>query len=255
MRGYKVPDSEPQHEQSRWRARTAAGERGSWRLLGGLVGLIVVGVVLAALLGALTWFLGPSREEGLRDRCRSDLKSLGLAINQYAGDFDDRCPWRKGAGDPRAAWCDLGLLYPKYASYYGHFFCPASQDKRFKLAVPDESGEYPEFAELAADDSSAVISYGYCFDGPSGRPWSLWPSRKAVRRLLADKKAGTTATGLDLQNAAHQAKGRNVLYTDGHVEWVEGTNALDPDPEDDDVGAPGARDYADWWSDPPYYGE
>lgn len=250
-----MPDSEPQHEQSRWRVRAAAGERGSWRLLGGLLAVIIVGFALAALLGTLTRFRGPSREQALRDRCRSNLKSLALSMFQYAGDFDERCPWRKGAGDPRAAWCDLGLLYPQYTTGWHVFFCPASQDKRFDLASPDESGAYPEFAELAADDSRAVISYGYCFDGANGRPWSLGPSSKAVRRLVADKKAGITVTGPDLENAAHQAKGRNVLCSDGHVKWVEGVEALDPDEKDDDVGRPDAHDYTDWWSDPPYYGE
>ncbi len=38
-------------------------------------------------------------------------------------------------------------------------------------------------------------------------------------------------------------------------EMKRGKAALDPDPDDDEIGAPEAKDYTAWWSDPPFYGE
>ena len=55
--------------------------------------------------------------------------------------------------------------------------------------------------------------------------------------------------------ANHKNSGRITLYQDGHVKWTAGPDALDPDESDDEIGKPGAADYADWWSDPPFYGE
>jgi len=111
--------------------------------------------------------------------------------------------------------------------------------------------------------SRGVISYSYGHDFKDGTnekkdhlylPWT-WSASSSVR-LLADKKAGIEASA----ETAHRGRcgeflGRNVLYRDWHISLERDLGPLDPDEEDDEIGAPGATDCTDWWSDPPFYGE
>jgi hypothetical protein len=210
-----------------------------------------------------------ARESNRRVLCRNRLKGLGLALMQYSQDYRHMSPWRIGARDPHEGWRDLGLLFPGYQCDSRSFFCPSSMDNRGYL----DREFFRDRRELARKPSSmpqpikdsgprAVISYSYSFDATGGGdgkdktclPWAT--GAKGAVRILADKKAGVTMTA----ESAHKSRqgkphGRNVLYHDGSVRFNKHTGGLDPDPEDDNVGKPGARDYTDWWSDPPFYGE
>ncbi|MBN1917678.1 MAG: hypothetical protein JW889_07205 [Verrucomicrobia bacterium] len=113
----------------------------------------------------------------------------------------------------------------------------------------------PESIPFTPSDTTDAISYGYSFDARDDGAGSWVSDGSATRRVLADKKAGTTTIGPDLERTAHRAKGRNVANADGSTAWVAGPDAVDLDPGSDVVGTPDARDYTDWWSDPPCYGE
>ncbi len=218
-------------------------------LIAALVGGVVVIVFLAGLLLPA---LARAREMARRASCLSNIKQIGLAMDQYAQDFSDAYPWREGRSDPDEAWRDLGMLYPNYNTAIKSFLCPSSDDRLFIPKTSDGGGlrENP-LNSLAGGNTKEVISYGYCYArarrGP--RPWGKGDRYNV--RLLADKKAGTELT----DGSNHRTDGRNVLYHDGHVRWKAGPMPLDPDETEDRIGKPGARDYVDWWSDPPYYGE
>ena len=216
--------------------------------------------VVVVLLVAFLW-LGYCEPEGRRSRwfarrvlCLSNLHQIHRALEEYAATGDGQYSWKTGAAEPREAWRDLGLLYPTYADEPDVFICPGMPRRQ-----RDESSIWfkakQEGTPFAPSDTTNVISYGYSFDAraQSRKPWTSDAS--ATIRALADKKAGITTTGPDLKRAAHSAEGRNVVSGDGSVEWQKGVDALDPEPRDDAVGAPGAKDYTDWWSDPPYHGE
>ena len=52
-----------------------------------LIELLVVITIIAILAGALLPVLARAREEGRRTKCASNLKQLGLALDEYASDY------------------------------------------------------------------------------------------------------------------------------------------------------------------------
>jgi hypothetical protein len=219
-----------------------------------LLGIILLLVVLAGLLLPRLW---DPPHGSPRTACLSNLKQLGLGLKQYAQDFDEKYPWQVGRTEPGGAWRDLGLMYPNYVTAIGVYLCPSSKDRKFDPM--SASGPKEDYAfEPFRDNRRERTSYGYCFDNTDSAKTTSWgENTKSTVRILADKKAGVAigSLGNPVKKANHKDDGRMVLYQDGHVKWKSGKKPLDPEPEDDQIGAPGAKDYSAWWSDPPFYGE
>ncbi len=219
--------------------------------------MIVMAIAILTQSFAAGGIVG-AREKKHRSACAYNLKQIDLCLKMYAQDFAWVYPWNIGQAAPQSAWIDLGMLYPDYVSKFHTFFCPSSNDKQFKpKSASGDKASYP-FEPLSPASTEEVISYAYSYDARQQTKTAWTDHAPATIRLLADKKAA-----YDIEDdgpnsptqANHKAAGRNVAYQDGHVKWKAGAKALDPDEEDDDVGKPDAKNYADWWSDPPWYGE
>lgn len=235
--------------------RNRPRERKTGMNVGCIIAAVVVGVLgLAILAGMLVPALARAREQARRVSCMSNTKQITLGMKQYAQDYNGAYMWYKGAGAPDDAWCDLGLLYPTYNSGTNCFFCPSADDRPFSFRTGTVPGRSLPYAEFSPHNTRRVISYSYCYDVSKGRPMPWNENAEATVRIFADKKAGIPLTG-HATRAAHKDDGRNVAFKDGHVKWQMGTDALDPDPDDDNTGRPYERDFDDWWSDPPWYDE
>jgi hypothetical protein len=226
-----------------------SGLRVGW-IIGGVLAAVVIFIsILAALLLPA---LQAAKQRSQEVLCRNNLSQLGRAICEYSVVSDDILPWQVGDSDPKSAWRDLGLLYSaRFIESSDCFICPASPDEALSPGFGPE-GEFRAFGP------SDVISYAYTYDSRPQRvrSWHLVDvGNPGSLRLIADKKAGVDETGADAEKVSHRARGRSVVYVDGRVEWKMGVEALDPDEDSPQIGAPGAKDYGDWWSDPPYYGE
>ena len=227
-------------------------------LIGGAVAAFIV-LVLLVLAGMLLPALGRAREAARRVMCLGNLSQQGVALEAYMEDHQGACPWKEGTTDPNEAWRDLGMLYPEYVSGWECFACPSSDDQPFN---PKASGggmlkDNPS-GTLAGGNTREVISYSYGYARPRQgprRPWRM--GDPSTVRLMADKKAAyLIGHPKNLEDkVSHNGHGRNVLYLDWHVKWTPGPMALDPDEDDDRIGKPDAKDYSDWWADPPFYGE
>ena len=217
--------------------------------------IIIVTVMVVVLLPGCIFALMRAREQARRSSCLSNVKQLGLALKQYSQDFAETYPWHVGVKKPGDAWLDLAILFPNYCSAWKTFLCPSARDEPFQ--PKSESGEKWDapWEPLKPKDNTEVISYAYGIDGRD-KPTVPWTENaKSTVRLLADKKAGIKITDETRRLFNHRDDGRNALYQDGHVKWTAGEKPLDPDPDDDKVGKPGADDYKAFWSDPPWYRE
>ena len=215
--------------------------------------IVFIGVVLLGILvwGQIVSTIGPHR--GRRISCLNNIKQLGLAMKGYSQDFDDLYPWNVGRTNPGEACRDLGMLYPEYTSAFEHFICPASTDREFSpKSALGRLGDHP-LQPLYSTNSREVISYAYGIDARDPKRPTAWTeSASSTVTILADKKAGVPLT----KRSNHKTDGWNVLRNDGSAKFrPHRRGPLDPDEGDDTIGAPGAKDYRAWWSDPPYYGE
>ena len=156
--------------------------------------IVVLGVLILLVVVFLQVLLRRPRETGGPDGrlwCLKNLKQHGLALAQYAQDFDGRYPWRVGAVNPGEAWKDLAMLFPGYNSSWESFICPSSRDRMFdpKCASGDKI-DHP-FEPLLPANNREVISYAYCFDARDpGNPKAWTEEAPGALRLMADKKAG-----------------------------------------------------------------
>ncbi len=183
---------------NRWRAGLTRVE--VWFIAGGLAFLMLA----AALLPALA----RSRAEGRRANCAKNLEMIGRALAAYRNDNGDYFPFSQGPacsvpnGLNNAAASSLGTLYRKYLTTAHPFRCPATEDRPGFASYGE--GAYRTWALLGS-------SYGY-------DPRISQQARRNVV-TMADMD-GTYRFGGDTATYNH-AGGQNVLYADGHVQWVE----------------------------------
>lgn len=84
-----------------------------------LIELLVVIAIIAILAAILFPVFAAAREKARQTACASNLKQIGLAVLQYAGDFDDKPPC--GNVTDGQGWA--GQLQP-YVKVRGIFLCP-----------------------------------------------------------------------------------------------------------------------------------
>lgn len=76
-----------------------------------LIELLVVVAIIALLVALLLPALQRARDQGKRSVCLSNMRSLGLAVQLYAGNHEDRFPTtgylHGGESDPEKSWVHL----------------------------------------------------------------------------------------------------------------------------------------------------
>jgi prepilin-type N-terminal cleavage/methylation domain-containing protein len=94
-----------------------------------LIELLIVIAIIAILAAILFPVFARAREKARQTNCLSNLKNMGLAVQMYAGDYDDLVPLGydeyafRAYGDQRGFW--VGKLEP-YAKNWQIFNCPSS---------------------------------------------------------------------------------------------------------------------------------
>lgn len=86
-----------------------------------LIELLVVIAIIAILAAILFPVFATAREKARQTSCSSNMKQIGLAMLQYAQDYDDNWPYSFGAGQFGVGWS--GRVYP-YVKSATAFTCP-----------------------------------------------------------------------------------------------------------------------------------
>ena len=219
---------------------------------------VVVSVVVLVLGGLLVSGcpfagLGRAQEAARRASCMNNVRQIGLAMIQYAGDHDDFfMPLADARGNAvRVVYkendvlkTDLSGLKATARSGFAHllkegyltttkvFVCPSSSDRVTDDTFPSD---YPKAAL-----SELILTEGNCSYG--------WDPTKthavdAACAIVADKpsddvsaaNAGTAKNNSD----NHGKEGQNIFYNDGHTKWATTSRPDSGDDPDIYLGDPG----------------
>ncbi len=211
-----------------------------------LIELLVVIAIIAILAAILFPVFARAKEAANRSACLSNMKQIGLAMELYLGDFDDRLPDRRDLktslgyrpwttwppSDPRAGWAVI-VLRP-YTKNDGIWMCPTN---KFPLAMQ---------VEQSTLDGSSSNYWMWRFDRVTDpvTPDNLWgrtpdgavatlqavndpiigfPDGVADVEMMVDPYFPGTipTTPADLRGKAVHFGGRNRLFLDSHAKFLK----------------------------------
>ena len=197
-----------------------------------LIELLIVIAIIALLAAILFPAVNMAIERGRRSSCSSNLHQIGLALIQYA---DDHNGWMILAGSTSPTY-DGGVLANQWP-FRQHITNLNARgyikDPRIWWCPSDRLDGYPASRKAEpAKDFSVFNSVGNCsYMYISGYNIAKTLEKPATAPLVADESneqengnlRGSKMPAIG-KNDNHGADYRNVLFLDGHVISVEGSN-------------------------------
>lgn len=209
-----------------------------------LIELLVVIAIISILAAILFPVFAQAREKARQSACLSNTRQIGMALMQYAQDYDETVVLNDNGPDwgvKPDSWVDLLVPYVKGE---GIFVCPSSQDEeqdrvffigdrpRFTYAI---NNVYWWEAANAIFEKSTVRalaqiedSAGTVFCGDSARDRTVGSSAHWGFQVTGDTffpntnppSLGTSDRTQGLFVARHNG-GLNFTYFDGHTKWMK----------------------------------
>ena len=181
-----------------------------------LIELLVVIAIIAILAAILFPVFAKAREKARQASCLSNLKQLGLAVNQYVTDYDGVFPQIH----------TTNLLLGRYSVSTGaaQGFYLSWEDRVQPYCKNDQLMVCPSASDTSGGSPKHSYTYNYYFGAWEFPTSDSEINQPASKGLLGER--GTTAryhyiyTGSDNGGMIHN-DGGNMLLADFHVKWFK----------------------------------
>jgi prepilin-type N-terminal cleavage/methylation domain-containing protein len=216
-----------------------------------LIELLVVIAIIAVLAALLLPSLASAKDRGKRAACLSNLRQIGVAIENYALDHDDRAPY----GPTAPPFLSPGYFYPSTGSPTSLISLPSGAPVALGLLLSNELAQTPKVlfcpgsdqlvdaeAELAkVGTTQAQGSYYYRHGGvsqlfytPPTEPEMTHLSSpgtnrlgRPIRALAVDSQflcSPSVAVFGVRKRTHHKQEAVNTLYQDGSARTLDNTS-------------------------------
>jgi prepilin-type N-terminal cleavage/methylation domain-containing protein/prepilin-type processing-associated H-X9-DG protein len=183
-----------------------------------LIELLVVISIIAILAAILFPVFARARENARRASCSSNLKQIGLGIQQYTQDYDEKLP----PDQVQSAKSFVAMLDP-YVKSKQIFICP-SGSKEAHATDPSGDGVAKDYLWSYQGDQGNYGLNSNLVDGTTFAGLSLAAISSSALTAQAFDCSWYESPGFVLKtdaigDARRHFDGTNVAYVDGHVKW------------------------------------
>jgi prepilin-type N-terminal cleavage/methylation domain-containing protein/prepilin-type processing-associated H-X9-DG protein len=171
-----------------------------------LIELLVVIAIIGILAGILLPVLSRARESARKTQCMSNIKQIGMGLIMYANENSEQFPSDTAYSGSNPAMRALNLLYTDYVSDRKVFNCPSD------TTVTSATNAGMSASTIGGSEyfTSTQNSYGY--------DRAHTQADAADVALVADRPPSTPSATANSAN--HNARGQNIVFVDGHVEFI-----------------------------------
>jgi prepilin-type N-terminal cleavage/methylation domain-containing protein/prepilin-type processing-associated H-X9-DG protein len=208
-----------------------------------LIELLVVIAIIAILAAILFPVFARAREKARQASCQSNLKQIGLAIQMYASDYENKLVWAEDVNCclrmPGTNWPPCAR-YPGHATFAGQRLYPYVKNEAVFLcpSMVDRYGNFPaQFWNRDAAGNPQWGAMGYYLK--VGFRWNYQPGGMGRgycgqvmdkfdpnEPICMDLCSWTTGSGAASPSVAREIlwaphnDAANILFMDGHVKSV-----------------------------------
>lgn len=237
-----------------------------------LIELLVVIAIIAILAAILFPVFAQAREKARATACLSNMKQIGMALNQYLGDWDDTYPWNRFpwpdetranfmAGNFHGSQYTWRRAIARYMKNYTAWVCPSNTWAGTVTggvinpgpAGGDESNANKTYAAEGIILNSYAYNGGFFHEGSAGtpmRPRELSEIKDPAGLIcILESRGSYPDLGdwmlddvLEGQKGWFQThmKGCNWIFADTHAKWLRVQSTIVPKQMWRDSGNPKA---------------